>query len=96
MFCNLNEKCISVKNTCTDETTGANEIKKQNLKLLLSEFDTNLNVNKDIITSHIEDSLSNADFSKLIIGLETRKKKIQNDLCFERNGQVQNCPEKIR
>jgi hypothetical protein len=61
MFCNLNEKCISVKNTCTDETTGANEIKKQNLKLLLSEFDTNLNVNKDIITSHIEDSLSNAD-----------------------------------
>ena len=61
MFCNLNEKCISVKNTCTDENTGANEIKKQNLKLLLSEFDSNLNVNKDIVINKIEESLTNAD-----------------------------------
>jgi len=61
MFCNLNEKCIEVKNTCQDEITGANEIKKQNLKLLLSEFDSSLNVNKDILMSRIEDELSNAD-----------------------------------
>jgi hypothetical protein len=61
MFCNLNEKCIEVKNTCQDETTGANEIKKQNLKLLLSEFDTKLNVNREIITNKIETELSRAD-----------------------------------
>jgi hypothetical protein len=61
MFCNLNEKCIAVKDKCEDETTGANEIKKQNLKLLLSEFNTILNVNKDIISNKIEDELNSAD-----------------------------------
>jgi hypothetical protein len=62
MFCNLNEKCIEVKNTCQDETTGANEIKKQNLKLLLAEFDNKLNVSKDIIANKIEDEVGSADF----------------------------------
>jgi hypothetical protein len=61
MLCNLNEKCISVKDTCQDQTTGANELKKQNLKLLLAEFDTSLNVNKDIIGNQIESELSSAD-----------------------------------
>jgi hypothetical protein len=75
MFCNLNEKCISVKNTCTDETTGANEIKKQNLKLLLSEFDNSLNVNKDIVVNKIEDALKNAD-SRIEILKKLRKLKL--------------------
>jgi len=61
MFCNLNEKCISVKDKCEDQTTGANEIKKHNLKLLLSEFNNVLNVNKDIIANKIEDELASAD-----------------------------------
>ena len=61
MFCNLNEKCIAVKDKCEDQTSGANELKKQNLKLLLSEFNTVLNVNKDIIANKIEDELSRAD-----------------------------------
>ena len=61
MLCNLNEKCIAVKETCQDQTTGANELKKQNLKLLLAEFDNSLNVNKDIIGSKIEDELASAD-----------------------------------
>jgi hypothetical protein len=61
MFCNLNEKCIAVKDKCEDQTTGANEIKKQNLKLLLAEFNNVLNVNKDIITGKIEDELTSAD-----------------------------------
>jgi hypothetical protein len=61
MLCNLNEKCIMVKDTCQDQTTGANELKKQNLKLLLAEFDTSLNVNKDIIGNQIESELSSAD-----------------------------------
>jgi len=75
MFCNLNEKCISVKNTCTDETTGASELKKQNLKLLLSEFDTTLNVNKDIIVNKIEDALKNAD-ARIEILKNIRKLKL--------------------
>ena len=61
MFCNLNEKCIAVKDKCEDQSTGANELKKHNLKLLLSEFNTVLNVNKDIIVNKIEDELSNSD-----------------------------------
>ena len=61
MLCNLNEKCISVKETCQDQTTGANELKKRNLKMLLAEFETTLNVNKDIINSKIEDDLNSAN-----------------------------------
>jgi hypothetical protein len=61
MFCNLNEKCIAVKDKCEDQETGANELKKQNLKLLLTEFNTALNVSKDIITNRIEDELGSAD-----------------------------------
>ena len=61
MFCNLNEKCIAVKENCEDQTTGANELKKHNLKLILAEFNTVLNVNKDIITNKIEDELNSAD-----------------------------------
>jgi len=61
MFCNTNEKCIAVKDKCEDQTTGANELKKQNLKLLLSEFNTTLNVNKDVINNTIEDALNGAN-----------------------------------
>jgi hypothetical protein len=61
MLCNLNEKCIEVKDKCEDQTTGANELKKHNLKLLLAEFDNNLNVNKDIVGNQIEEELSRAD-----------------------------------
>jgi len=61
MFCNLNEKCIAVKDKCEDQATGANELKKHNLKLLLAEFNNVLNVNKDIITGKIEDELTSAD-----------------------------------
>ena len=61
MLCNLNEKCIAVKETCQDQTTGANELKKQNLKLLLAEFENNLSVSKDIIGSRIEDELASAN-----------------------------------
>jgi hypothetical protein len=61
MFCNMNEKCIAVKNQCDDQNTGANEIKKHNLNLILAEFNTVLNVNKDMITSKIEDELNRAN-----------------------------------
>jgi hypothetical protein len=61
MFCNLNEKCIAVKDKCEDESSGANELKKHNLKLLLAEFNTVLNVNRDIISNKIEDELASAD-----------------------------------
>ncbi len=61
MFCNLNEKCIAVKDKCEDQTTGATELKKHNLKLILSEFNTALNVSKDVITNKIEDELGSAD-----------------------------------
>jgi hypothetical protein len=61
MFCNLNEKCIAVKEQCDDQTSGANELKKHNLQLILAEFNTVLNVNKDIIANKIEDELNSAN-----------------------------------
>ena len=61
LFCNLNEKCIAVKETCQDQQTGSNELKKHNLKLLLSEFDSNLNANKDIVLNKIDDEIVKAD-----------------------------------
>jgi hypothetical protein len=61
MLCNLNEKCIAVKDKCQDQVSGANDLKKQNLKLLLAEFETSLNVNKDIINNKIEDELNSAN-----------------------------------
>ena len=61
LFCNLNEKCISVKNNCTDVNSGINEIKKHNLTLLLAEFESNLNVNKESIITTIESDLIKSD-----------------------------------
>jgi hypothetical protein len=80
MFCNLNEKCLEVKGDCQDQATGAAEIKKYNLKLLLQEFNTTLNVTKDIVTTQIESALNNSDAR--IEGLINLHKlqKYKNDL----------------
>ena len=73
LFCNLNEKCIAVKETCQDQQTGANELKKHNLKLLLSEFDSNLNANKDIVMNRIDDEIVKADARiELLKGMRIR------------------------
>ena len=80
MFCNLNEKCIEVKGDCKEETSGASEIKKYNLKMILQEFNTTLNVTKDIVTNQIETELNNSN-SRIegLINLQ-KLKKYKNDL----------------
>ena len=85
MFCNINEKCIAVKETCQAQNTGANEIKKQNLKLLFAEFETSLNVNKDILTNKIEEELNNADsriemLRNLRVNSRYKYERLKNDI----------------
>jgi hypothetical protein len=89
MFCNLNEKCIAVKDKCEEQATGANEVKKHNLKLILSEFNSVLNVNKDMMVNKIEDALGRADarietLRKLrllhLYKYETQKTELANSL----------------
>ena len=58
MICNLDEKCIEVKGNCDSVETGINELKETNLKLVLKEFDENLNVNKAVVVKRINDDLS--------------------------------------
>ena len=61
MFCNLNEKCIEVKNTCYEQTTGSAELKKHNLQLLLDEFSDSLHISKDDIVKNIKAQLQSAN-----------------------------------
>ena len=60
MICNLDEKCIEVKGDCETIENGGNEIKEANLKLVLKEFDEQLNVNKAVIVKRITDDFDDA------------------------------------
>ena len=42
LFCNINEKCLSIKNNCVDESEINDKISQDNLKKFISEFDTSL------------------------------------------------------
>ena len=60
MICNLDEKCIAVKGQCDPLAAGGNVLKDANLKLVLKEFDEQLNVNKAVVLKNINDDLTDA------------------------------------
>ena len=60
MICNLDEKCIAVKGQCDPLVAGGNVLKDANLKLVLKEFDEQLNVNKAVVLKNINDDLTDA------------------------------------
>jgi len=60
MICNLDEKCLEVKGKCDPLEAGGNLLKDANLKLVLKEFDEQLNVNKAVVLKNINDDLQDA------------------------------------
>jgi len=60
MICNLDEKCIDIKGQCDPIEAGGNMLKDANLKLVLKEFDEQLNVNKAVVLKNINDELQDA------------------------------------
>ena len=60
MICNLDEKCLEVKGKCDAIEVGGNILKDANLKLVLKEFDEQLNVNKAVVLKNINDDLQDA------------------------------------
>jgi len=60
MICNLDEKCIAIKGQCDPLEAGGNVLKDANLKLVLKEFDEQLNVNKAVVLKNINDDLQDA------------------------------------
>jgi hypothetical protein len=60
MICDLDEKCIDVKGQCDPLEAGGKIMKDANLKLVLKEFDEQLNVNKAVVIKNINDDLQDA------------------------------------
>jgi hypothetical protein len=60
MICNLDAKCLEVKNNCDTLENGGIDIKEANLKLVLKEFDEQLNINKAVVVKHINDDFTDA------------------------------------
>jgi len=73
-FCNLSERCLQVKDSCDDIDAAAAQIKGENLKKLLNEFDTDLAESKAATTQKIKTALDEA-FSRVgaLIALEKTK-----------------------
>lgn len=67
MICNLNENCLDVKDNCDTIENSGNQLKDENLKLVLKEFDEGLSINKALVTKTINDEL--ADAMKRIVTL---------------------------
>jgi hypothetical protein len=60
MICNLDDKCLEVKNKCDTLANSGLDIKEANLKMVLKEFDEELNVNKAVVIKHINDDFNDA------------------------------------
>jgi len=60
MICNLDDKCLEVKGKCDTLENSGKEVKDANLKLVLKEFDEQLNVNKALVIKTVNDDLADA------------------------------------
>ena len=67
MFCNLNEKCIAVKEDCHDQETGAAELKKHNLELMMEEFGSKLRNDAYTYKIAIEREIDNSKERLLVL-----------------------------
>lgn len=57
LFCNLDQKCLEIKNKCETLENSNLLINEKNIKELLSEFSDTLNQNKDVIIKNINKKL---------------------------------------
>jgi len=77
MICNLDEKCLEVKGDCDTLDNGINALNEVNLKLVLKEFDEQLNVNKAVvvktITDDLDDSMKRMKVLRDLIYIQTYK-----------------------
>lgn len=53
LFCNINEKCLNIKNNCLDDSDVSEKMYQDNLKKFISEFDTSLLRDKNKIIKNI-------------------------------------------
>ena len=60
MICNLDEKCLEVKDKCDTLENSGIDIKEANLKLVLKEFDEQLNLNKAVVVKNINDNFTDS------------------------------------
>jgi hypothetical protein len=49
MFCNLNEKCIIIKDECSSIEKSYEDVQKENITKIVEEFDKDLQQNADVI-----------------------------------------------
>ena len=84
VFCNLNEKCISIKDMCENVSNGISSIERNNVNKILNEFDLTLEKNmqiiKDNIKSDYKKSLSNI---KIIININDRNRLKNNEKQYD-------------
>ena len=80
VFCNLNEKCVSIANNCEDIGDGKTNINKNNIKQILAEFDDELQKSSDDVIATInlkyESAIKNL---KELIKLKNIKRLINNE-----------------
>jgi hypothetical protein len=60
MFCNMSENCFEVKNQCQSLERSELELKNDNLKKVINEFDKNLIMSQDAIKNNIDVALQDA------------------------------------
>ena len=60
MICNLDTQCLEVKNKCDTLENSGIDIKEANLKLVLKEFDEQLNLNKAVVVKTINDNFTDS------------------------------------
>ena len=84
VFCNLNEKCISVADNCENMADGKLSIDKVNMKQILAEFDESLQKSSDVIINTIKTKYENCiDNMKDIRRLKETKRLKNNDKQLE-------------
>ena len=92
VFCNLNEKCVSIANNCEDMTDGKLSIDKVNMKQILNEFDESLQKSSDVIIATIKskyekciDNMKNIRELKETKRLKTNDKQLELGVVLEEN-----------
>ena len=103
VFCNLNEKCVSIANNCEDIGDGKSNINKNNIKQILAEFDDELQKSSEeviaTITLKYESAIKNL---KELIKLKNNKRLINNEkqvelgVVLEENVRARSPYEKLR
>ena len=103
VFCNLNEKCVSIANSCDNIGDGKTNINKNNIKQILAEFDDELQKSSEEVITTInlkyESAIKNL---KVLIKLKNIKRLINNEkqvelgVVLEENVRVLSPYEKLR